>query len=84
MNFLTEKYLMIYMLLLFSSASSFSQDSKNNRYPIDAELGFSTGPAIGEKVPEFSLPNQFGKIKSLKDLVGEKGAVLNMYRSADW
>ena len=84
MNFPKEKHLMIFMILLFSSAISFSQDSKNNHYPIDGELGFSTGPAIGEKVPEFSLPNQFGKIQSLKDLVGEKGAVLNMYRSADW
>ncbi len=75
---------MIFWTLLFSSAISFSQDSKDNHYPIDGELGFSTGPEIGEKVPEFSLLDQFGKLRSLKDLLHKNGAVLNLYRSADW
>ena len=57
MNFLTEKKLMILMFLLFSKAIIFSQESTNSNQ-IDLELGFSTGPAIGEKIPEFSLPDQ--------------------------
>ncbi len=84
MNFLTEKHLIILMILLFSSTISFSQDSKNNHYPIDGDLGFSTGPAIGEKVPDFSLLDQFGELRSLKNLLGKNGAVLNLYRSAEW
>ena len=83
MNFLTEKNLMILMFLLFSKAIIFSQESTNSNQ-IDLELGFSTGPAIGEKIPEFSLPDQSGQLKHLKDLIGKKGAVLNLYRSAEW
>ncbi len=84
MNFLKEKHLMILMVLFFSTTISFSQESKNSNYKIDPELGFSTGPAIGEKVPDFSLLDQFGELRSLKDLLGKNGAVLNLYRSAEW
>jgi len=46
--------------------------------------GFRTGPAIGEKVPEFALPDQSGKSRSLHDLVGPNGLLLVFSRSADW
>lgn len=42
------------------------------------------GPAPGEKIPGFSLPDQSGKARSLNDLRGEKGLVLVFVRSADW
>ncbi|MCH8956392.1 hypothetical protein IIA28_13900 [candidate division KSB1 bacterium] len=84
MNFLKTKHLMILMILLFSSTILLSQESTNSNYPIDPELGFSTGPAIGAKVPDFRLLDQFGELRSLKDLLGKNGAVLNLYRSADW
>ncbi len=84
MNLLKEKHLMILMVLFFSTTISFSQQSTNGNYKIDLELGFSTGPAIGEKVPDFSLLDQSGYLRSLKDLLGKNGAVLNLYRSADW
>jgi cytochrome oxidase Cu insertion factor (SCO1/SenC/PrrC family) len=51
---------------------------------VDNELGFPTGPAVGQTVPIFSLPDQNGKIVSLKELVGKKGAILNFFRSASW
>ncbi len=78
------KPLIVLWTLLLSSTVMFSQDSKNSHYHIDPELGFSTGPAIGEKVPDFSLLDQFGELRRLKDLLGKNGAVLNLYRSADW
>ena len=84
MSFLKEKHLMILVVFFFSTTISFSQESKNSNYKIDPKLGFSTGPAIGEKVPDFSLLDQFGELRSLKDLLGKNGAVLNLYRSADW
>jgi hypothetical protein len=46
--------------------------------------GFRTGPAIGEKVPEFTLPDQTGRSRSLHDLVGPNGLLLVFSRSADW
>jgi hypothetical protein len=37
-------------------------------------------PRIGEKAPEFSLPDQDGKQVALSDLVSPNGAVLIFYR----
>lgn len=46
--------------------------------------GYKTGPAIGEKVPPISLPDQGGKARSLDDLAGPNGLLLVFSRSADW
>ena len=37
-------------------------------------------PRVGEKAPEFSLPDQNGKQVALADLLSPKGAVLIFYR----
>ena len=42
------------------------------------------GPQVGATVPDFSLPDQHGVTRSLKSLMGPKGAILVFYRSADW
>ena len=42
------------------------------------------GPKVGERVPEFSLPDQHGATRTLKSTLGPKGAVLVFFRSADW
>ena len=42
------------------------------------------GPQVGATVPDFSLPDQHGTTRSLKSLMGPKGAVLVFFRSADW
>jgi hypothetical protein len=44
----------------------------------------SLGPKVGERVPDFSLPDQHGMTRSLRSTFGPKGAVLVFYRSADW
>lgn len=46
--------------------------------------GFKTGPAIGEKIPEFTLPDQHGAMRSLRDLMGANGLLLVFSRSAGW
>ncbi|HUY18466.1 MAG TPA: hypothetical protein VMV15_04495 [Candidatus Binataceae bacterium] len=46
--------------------------------------GFTTGPEIGTRVPEFTLPDQNGKARALGDLTGPDGLLLVFYRSADW
>ena len=43
-----------------------------------------TGPRIGEKVPDFTLPDQNGKRWSRQDLMGPHGLLLVFVRSADW
>jgi hypothetical protein len=44
----------------------------------------SLGPKVGERVPEFDLPDQHGTMRSLRSTLGPKGAVLVFFRSADW
>ncbi len=42
------------------------------------------GPQVGAMVPDFALPDQHGATRSLKSLMGPKGAILVFFRSADW
>jgi hypothetical protein len=42
------------------------------------------GPQVGERVPEFSLQDQFGKTWTRDSLMGTGGLMLVFYRSADW
>jgi peroxiredoxin len=42
------------------------------------------GLRTGEKAPDFSARDQFGKTQTLDTLKGSKGTVLLFYRSADW
>jgi len=46
--------------------------------------GYRTGPAIGERVPDFNLPDQYGTPQSLHALMGPRGLLLVFSRSADW
>ena len=52
-----------------------------SRTPIDVA---SLGPQVGEQVPEFSLPDQNGQMRTLETILGPKGAMLLFHRSADW
>ena len=51
------------------------------RQPVDLS---SLGPQVGEKVPNFALPDQDGTIQTLDSIMGERGAMLLFHRSADW
>src|SRR3989338_2741209 len=42
------------------------------------------GPQVGTKVPDFSLPDQGGRVRTLGSLMGPRGVVLVFFRSADW
>jgi hypothetical protein len=46
--------------------------------------GATTGLAVGAHVPDLSLPDQNGKERSLRDLMGSNGLLLVFSRSADW
>ena len=51
------------------------------REPIDVS---ALGPQVGERVPDFSLPDQHGRMRTLQSVMGEKGAMILFHRSADW
>ena len=42
------------------------------------------GPQVGERAPDFTLPDQHGQPRTLGSLMGPKGLVLVFNRSADW
>jgi hypothetical protein len=48
------------------------------------ELLSSIGLKVGQKAPDFSARDQFGKEQSLSSLKGPNGTVLLIFRSADW
>ena len=44
----------------------------------------SLGPQVGERVPDFSLPDQTGRMRNLSSILGPNGGILLFHRSADW
>ena len=42
------------------------------------------GPQVGERVPDFSLPDHTGRTRTLESIMGPRGAMLVFLRSADW
>jgi len=42
------------------------------------------GPQVGGRVPEFTLVDQTGATRTLRSLMGPKGLMLVLFRSADW
>jgi peroxiredoxin len=42
------------------------------------------GPQVGERVPDFKLPDQTGNEQTLRSIMGRRGAMLVFVRSADW
>jgi peroxiredoxin len=42
------------------------------------------GPQVGERVPDFKLPDQTGNEQALRSIMGRRGAMLVFVRSADW
>ncbi len=52
------------------------------RYP--ATMEFPTGPGVGERLPEFTLPNQDGELIDFHKDRGNSKAIVVFYRSAVW
>ena len=46
--------------------------------------GREVGPKVGEKFPNIVLRDQNGVERHITELLGENGAVIDVYRSADW
>ncbi len=42
------------------------------------------GPQVGERMPDFHLPDQTGAMRTVRSVMGPKGAMLVFFRSADW
>ena len=55
------------------------------RAPLGERIDVSKlGPQVGERVPDFSLKDQYGRTQTLRSIMGPRGAMLVFQRSADW
>lgn len=45
---------------------------------------YATGPEPGDYIPEFSLPDQHDRLRSLANLTGPGGLHIVFHRSAEW
>ena len=52
-----------------------------SRRPIDVAV---LDPQVGERVPDFSLPDENGQTQPLDSIRGPNGTMLLFHRSADW
>ena len=64
-------------ILFFMQTPAITQD----REEIDVA---SLGPQVGERIPEFAIPDQNGTVQTLESIMGEEGAMIVFHRSADW
>ena len=72
--------LLMAMALLAAAPAAVPQPAAS-RTPIDVS---KLGPQVGERVPDFSLPDQNGRLRTLQSIMGPRGAMLVFVRSADW
>lgn len=42
------------------------------------------GPKLGEAIPRFGAPDQYGRSQTLETIAGPAGAVIAFMRSVDW
>lgn len=66
---------------LAAAALDARQASPSARTKVDLT---QLGPKIGERVPDFSLKDQNGRLWTRQSILGPKGAMLVFVRSADW
>jgi hypothetical protein len=81
----------MYSLEPQSSVTAHLGDALTVRGTLDGETiqitaiePMSIGLSVGQKVPAFSLRDQFGQTQTLDSLRGPKGTALLFFRSADW
>jgi hypothetical protein len=61
-----------------ASGASAPDDAWRNAPPA------STGIAVGQKIPAFSVPDQNGRARNFDSIKGPNGAAIYFMRSADW
>jgi len=67
------------LLMLFMGMPVNAQSLQPGRIDVS-----KLGPQVGDRVPDFSLKDQTGKVRTLQSIMGPKGAMLVFVRSADW
>ncbi len=66
---------------IFALPLAMPTEAAQEREPVEVA---KLGPQVGELVPDFSLPDQNGRIWTRDSILGPNGAILLFHRSADW
>ena len=66
---------------LVACSSSLAVHAQSPREVIDVS---ALGPQVGERIPDFSLPDQNGTVWTHDSIMGPNGAMVLFHRSADW
>ena len=74
-----RQFVLAWALLALVSGSPV--DAQSSRTPIDVE---ALGPQVGDRIPDFSLPDQTGTMRTLDSIMGPNGAMIVFHRSANW
>jgi hypothetical protein len=81
MKILAFQLILLLMAAFSAQPPNGSQSSAPQRTRVDVA---KLGPKVGERVPDFNLPDQTGRMRTLQSIMGPKGAMLVFFRSADW
>ena len=70
-----------FVLAFIAAASASVLTAQTTVQKIDVS---KLGPQVDERVPDFGLKDQNGKLWTLPSVMGPKGAMIVFIRSADW
>ena len=65
-------------------APSQGPDDPRPNFRMPADDNFAKGPAVGELVPDFTLPDQTGTLVNFNAVRGGRKAMVMFHRSAGW
>ena len=81
--FSSFRSILVLGLGLFMTGGGLARESQVNGSAARVDVE-TVGPKVGEGLPDFSLRNQHGEVRSLKSVLGPNGALIVFFRSADW
>ncbi len=74
-----RRFILAWVLVALSYGPAVNAQTQRQTIDVSA-----LGPQVGEHIPDFSLPDQNGTVRTLDDIMGPNGAMLLFHRSADW
>ena len=72
------------LAVLLAAAVAAPVTGAQNETPLRRVDVSALGPQVGARVPDFSLRDQGGVMRTLQSVMGPRGAMLVFVRSADW
>ncbi len=74
-----RRFILAWVLVALSYGPAVNAQTQRQTIDVSA-----LGPQVGEHIPDFSLPDQNGKVWTRESIMGPNGAMILFHRSADW